>query len=158
MLMVSSYMEEQSACLKLEALGHIRVAPAGSPPNCFYSLLEDIFGYKEVQQGTPSLSTPQATPLATAPLPTDPKAFLTTPDIGSGSETFGTCGPWASLPNPYAAGACTIWPGSDQKRWSRTGLAKEFNPKFDDDVYHCPFPCCDYTPRQIIDSMCTHIR
>ena len=103
--MVSSYMEERSAHLKLEALGRIRVALAGSPPNCFYILLEDIFRYKEVQQGTPSLSTPQATPLATAPLPTDPKAFLTTPDIGSGSETVGTHGPQASLPNPYAAGA-----------------------------------------------------
>ena len=38
------------------------------------------------------------------------------------------------------------------------GLAKEFNPKFENDVYHCPFPHCDYTPRQNIDSVCTHIR
>ena len=118
MLMVSSYMDEQLACLKLEALGRIRVALAGSPPNCFYSLMEDIFGYKEVQQGTPSSSTPQTTPLATAPIPTDPKAFLMTPDIGSGSETVGTRGPWAFLPNPYTAGAHAIQPCSDQKRWS----------------------------------------
>ena len=158
MLTVSSYMDERLARLKLEALGRIRVALVGSPPNCFYSLMEDIFGYKEVQQGTPSLSTPQATPLATAPLPTDPKAFLMTPDISSGSEAVGTRGPRASLPNPYATGARTIQPGSDQKRWSQTGLAKEFNPKFEDGIYHCPFPHCDYTPRQNIDSVCTHIR
>ena len=139
MLTVSSYMDKRSAKLKLEALGRIRVALVGSPPNCFYSLMEDIFGYKYVQQGTPS-STQQPVPSTSGNLPTDPQAFLTTPDISSGSETIGARGPQSSLPNPYAAGARAIRPGSDQKRWSCTGLAKEFNLKFEDDIYHCPSP------------------
>ena len=146
MLTVSSYMDERSAKLKLEALGRIQVALAGSPPNCFYSLMEDIFSYKDVQQGTPSSSTQQPVPSTSGDLPMDPQAFLTTPDIGSGSETIGAHGPQPSLPNPYAAGACAIRPGLDQKCWSCTGFAKEFNPKFEDDLYHCPFPRCDYTP------------
>ena len=119
--------------------------------------MEDIFSYKDVQQGTPSSSTQQPVPSTSGHLPMDPQAFLTTPDIGSGLETIGARGPRLPLPNPYAAGARAIRPGSDQKRWSHTGLAKEFNLKFEDDLYHCPFPRCDYTPRQNINSVCTHI-
>ena len=133
-------MNERSAKLKLEVLGRIRVALAGSPPNYFYALMEDIFGYKDTQQPTPSSSTSQPAPMTSGLLPMDPAAFLTTPDIRSGSKTTGARGPRASLLNPYASGAKAVRPGSDQKRWSCTGLVKEFNPKFSDDVYHCPFP------------------
>ena len=103
MLTVSSYMDKRSAKLKLEALGHIRVALTGSPPNCFYSLMEDIFGYKDVQQGTPSSSTQQPVPSTAGNLPLDPQAFLTIPDTGSGSETIGAHGPRPSLPNPWGS-------------------------------------------------------
>ena len=114
MLTVSSYMDERSAHLKLEALGHIRVALAGSLPNCFCSLMEDIFGYRDVQQGAPSSSTPQTAPSTSTILPMDPADFLTSPDIASGSETIGTRGPRPSLPNPYASGAHAIRSGLDQ--------------------------------------------
>ena len=72
MLTLSSYLDERSAKYKQEALGRIRVAMAGSPPNCFHALIEDIFGYKEVEEPVVTSSgTAAATPLA-PPAPVTP--------------------------------------------------------------------------------------
>ena len=171
MLTLSSYLDERSAKYKQEALGRIRVAMAGSPPNCFHALMEDIFGYKEVEEsvvtssGT-AVATPLAPPasvtpvnvIASALLPKNPVAYQTTPSGGSGSEvSSGPKGPNATG-TPYSSCAKCILPSSDQRRWSRTGLADEYNPILTDEVYRCPFPQCLFQPRQNIDTVCAHIR
>ena len=46
MLTLESYLEEQAAKLKREALVRAQVAFAGSPPNCFHHLLVTFFSYK----------------------------------------------------------------------------------------------------------------
>ena len=101
MLTLSSYMDERSARYKQEALGRVRVALAGSPPNCFYSLLTDLFGYPSEVTVPASSTAPSASASASVPptapprpaasglLPTDPALYKTIPDIGSGSEALG---------------------------------------------------------------------
>ena len=86
-------MDERSAHYKQEALGRVRVALAGSPPNCFYSLLTDLFGYPSTPDPQPSTSAPTATAptastatLATPLLLIDPAMYKTVLDFGSGSE------------------------------------------------------------------------
>ena len=132
MLTLSSYMDERSARYKQEALGRVRVALAGSPPNCFYSLLTDLFGYPSEVTAPASSTAPSASASASVPptapprpaasglLPTDPALYKTIPDIGSGSEAPGSKSLRPTLPNPYISGAKAILPSSDNKRWSRT--------------------------------------
>ena len=170
MLTLSSYMDERSARYKQEALGRIRVALAGSPPNCFYSLLTDLFGYPSDLTAPASSMAPSASASTSAPspappkptalglLPTDPALYKTIPDIGSGSEAPGSRSLRPSLPTPYTSGAKAILPSSDNKRWSRTGLASEYEPISENELYKCPFGNCDYQPRQNLDSVCTHVR
>ena len=172
MLTLSSYMDERSAHYKQEALGRVRVALAGSPPNCFYSLLTDLFGYPSDVTAPISTTAPSASASAsasgppTAPpksvasglLPTDPALYKTIPDIGSGSEAPGSRSLRPSLLNPYISGAKAILPSSDNKRWSRTGLASEYEPISVNELYKCPFTNCDYQPRQNLDSVCTRVR
>ena len=171
MLTLSSYLNERSAKYKQEALGRIRVAMAGSPPNCFHSLMEDLFGYKEVEESVvtssgataappkaPPVPVPPVNVIASSLLPKNPAAYQTTPIEGSGLEvTSGPKGPSATG-TPYSTCAKGILPSSDQRRWSRTGLADEYNPVLADDVYSCPFPQCPFQPRQNIDTVCAHIR
>ena len=100
MLTLASYMDERSARYKQEALGRVRVALAGSPPNCFYSLLTDLFGYPSGPDPQPSTFAPTApapAPTSTIPpvtplLPTDPSLYKMLPDFGSGSEAPGPKG------------------------------------------------------------------
>ena len=127
MLTLSSYMGERSTHYKQEALGRVRVALAGSPPNCFYSLLTDLFGYPSdpnapVSFTAPSASTSTSVPTAAPPkpstsglLPSDPALCKTIPDIGSGSEAPGSKSIRPSLPNPYISGAKAILPSLDNK-------------------------------------------
>ena len=165
MLTLASYMDERSAKYKQEALGWVRVALAGSPPNCFYSLMMDLFGYPagpDPQPSTlasttapaPSSSIPPVAPL----LPTDPSLYKTIPDFGSGSEAPGPKGTRPALPSPYVSGAKAILPASDNRQWSCTSLASEYEPSIVNDLYKCPFESCDYQPRQNLDSVCTHVR
>ena len=166
MLTLSSYLDERSARYKQEALGHIRVAMAGSPPNCFYDLMEDIFGYKEVEDPTVTTTSgataaptapPSVTPvnvIASSLLPRNLATFLTAPS----SEASTASGGPSSTATPYSTCAKGILPSSDQRRWSRTGLAEEYNPTLTDEVYSCPFPACVFQPRQNIDTVCAHIR
>ena len=156
MLTLSSYMDERSARYKQEALGRVRVALAGSPPNCFYSLLTDLFGYPS--EVTAPISTALPKSMTSGLLPTDPSLYKTIPDIGSSSEAPGSRSLRPSLPNPYISGAKAILPSSDNKRWSRTGLASEYEPTSVNELYKYPFTNCDYQPRQNLDSVCTHVR
>ena len=171
MLTLSSYMDQRSARYKQEALGRVRVALAGSPPNCSYSLLTDLFGYPcdltaPVSSSTvPSTIASTSAPTAAPPkpptsglLPMDPALYKTIPDIGSGSEAPGSKSICPSLPNPYISGANAILPSLDDKRWSHTGLASEYEPISENELYKCPFTNCDYQPRQNLDSVCTHVR
>ena len=158
-------MDERSARYKQEALGRVRVALAGSPPNCFYSLLMDLFGYPSDPQ--PSTSAPTATAPALAPastippvaplLPTDPSLYKMLPDFGSGSEAPGPKGTRPALPNPYVSRAKAVLPYLDSCRWSRTGLASEYKTSIENNLYKCPFESCDYQPHQNLDSVCTHV-
>ena len=165
MLTLASYMDEWSACYKQEALGRVRVALAGSPPNCFYSLLTDLFGNPSTPDPQPSTLAPTATaltastaPLATLLLPTNPAMYKTLPDFGSGSEAPGPKGARPALPNPYVSGAKAVLPSSGSRRWSCKGLASEDEPSIENDLYKCPFENCDYQPHQNLDSVCTHVR
>ena len=166
MLTLSSYLDERSAQYKQEALGGIRVALAGSPPNCFYSLLTDLFGYPsapdpQAQAQAPTTSGPppaSSIPTPTSLLPSDPSSYKTIPDFGSGSEAPSTKSTRPSLPNPYISGAKVILPSLDNCQWSCTSLASEYEPTIKDDLYKCPFENYDYQPCQNLDSVCTHIR
>ena len=118
MLTLASYMDERSARYKQEALGQVRVALAGSPPNCFYSLLMDLFGYPSGPDPQPSTSAPTAPapiPASTIPsvtplLPTDPSLYKMLHDFGGGSEAPGPKGTQPALPNPYVSRAKPILP------------------------------------------------
>ena len=165
MLTLASYMDEQSEKYKQEALGQVRVALAGSPPNCLYSLMMDLLGYPAGPDPQPSTSapTPAPVPSSTIPpvaplLPTDPSLYKMIPDFGSGSEAPGPKGPRPALPSPYVSGAKAILPASDSRHWSRTGLASEYEPSIVNDLYKCPFESCDYQPGQNLDSVYTHVQ
>ena len=97
-------------------------------------------------------------PSATGLLPTDPALYKTIADIGSGLEASGSKNNRPSLPNPYISGAKAILPSSDNKRWSHTDLASEYEPISENNLYKCPFTNCNYQPRQNLDSVCTHVR
>ena len=149
----------------------MQVALAGSPPNCFISLICDYFGYKGEEPVASSTSAvpPAATPsqqpsgrkfVPTSLVPVDPSTFTDPPEFASGGEgptSSGTKGPKEPLLTPYQTCADGVKPSSDQKRWSRTGLATEYLPPHEDDLYSCPLPQCDYK-RQNIDTVCIHIR
>ena len=80
MLTLASYMDERSAHYKQEALGRVRVALAGSLPNCFYSLLTDLFGYPSTPDPQPFTSAPTATaPTASTAPPAAPLLQLILP-------------------------------------------------------------------------------
>ena len=172
MMTLSAYMEEKAAKYRMEALGRMRVALAGSPPNGFISLMCDYFGYKGEEPVASTTSTvPPPTTAAqptsgtsgrqfvpTSLMPVDPSTFLDPPEFGSGGEgPSGTRGPKEQLLTPYQTCADGVKPSSEQKRWSRTGLAAEYLPPHDDDLYSCPLPQCNYK-RQNIDTVCIHIR
>ena len=171
MLTLSAYMEEKAARYRMEALGRMRVALAGSPPNCFISLMCDYFGYKGEEPVASTTSTtpsgaPSSQPAAGRPfvptslVPVDPSTLVDPPEFTSGGEgpsTSGAPAPKEQLLSPYQTCADGVKPSSDPKRWSRTGLATEYLPPHDDDLYSCPLPQCDYR-RQNIDTVCIHIR
>ena len=166
MLTLLSYMDERSAHYKQEALGQVRVALVGSPPNCFYSLLTDLFGYPSAPDPQPSTSAPTATALATTStippatplLPTNPAMYKTLLNFGSRSEAPGPKGTRPALPNPYVSRAKAVLSSLDNRRWSHTGLASKYEPSIENDLYKCPFENCDYQPFQNLDSVCTHVR
>ena len=158
MLTLSAYMEEKAARYRMEALGRLRVALAGSPPNCFMSLMCDYFGYKgEEPVASTTSATPSGVPVPqpaagrvftpTSLVPMDPSKLVDTPEFASGGEgpsTSSVPAPREQLLTPYQTCADGVKPSSDQKRWSRTGLATEYLPPHENDLYACPLPQCDY--------------
>ena len=78
----------------------------------------------------------------------DPAMYKTLPDLGSGSEAPGPKGAQPALPNPYVSGAKAVLPSLDSCRWSRTGLASEYEPSIELglSLYTCPLPLeCGYS-------------
>ena len=125
----------------------------------------DFFRYQDSVPTPSDLAAPPsepapATTLSMAIHPKDPAGYQTLPDIGSGSEYVGpTKGPQPTLPTPYQAGAKGVKPGINQKHWSRMGLSVEFQPvSIEGDLYKCPFPECNFTPCQDIDTVACDIR
>ena len=59
---------------------------------------------------------------------------------------------------PEASHATLFKPGPDDQRWTKTGLSQEYLPVIGTNEYSCPFSKCNYTPRQKLDLVCTHIR
>ena len=131
----------------------------------------DYFGYKGEEpvasstSGAPPSATPSQQPpgwkfMPTSLVPVDPSTFTDPPEFASGGEgpsSTGAKGPKEQLLSPYQTCADGVKPSSDQKRWSRTGLATEYLPPHEDDLYSCPLPQCHYK-RQNIDTVCIHIR
>ena len=143
-------LDQRSAQLKQEALGRIQVALAGAPPNCFYRLMQTTFGYRSGSTvGSGDLSEGEEEPPTKRP-------------VSSTSATADkrTAKQMSSAVSPEATNATGFKPGTNSKRWSRTGLAEEYHPRGvqGEDKYSCPFPGCDYSPTQKFDTVATHIR
>ena len=163
---ITCFLDEKSAKLKHEGMDRMRVALAGSPHNCFLSIMGDFFGYQDSVPMPSDLAAPSTEPtqvpsLPAAMRPKDPSAYQTLPDIGSGPEYAAPSkGLQPTLPIPYQAGAKGVKPGTNQKHWSQTGLSAEFQPVSveGEDLYKCPFPDCNFTPCQNIDTVACHIR
>ena len=119
---IACFLDEKSAKLKSEGMDRMRVALAGSLPNCFLSLMGDLFGYCEDTTTTPqdaAATTKEPAPtigLSASLCPSDPLAYQTIPDIGSGPEYAGPSkGPQPTLPSPYQAGTKRVKPSTNQK-------------------------------------------
>ena len=168
LMCIACFLDEKSAKLKREGMDRMRVALAGSPPNCFLSLMGDFFGYQDSVPTPSDLAptssgpTPAPTSLPSMIRPKDPAAYQTLPNLGSGPEyaTSPSKGPQPALPTPYQSGAKGVKPGTNQKHWSRTGPTAEFHPVSveGEDLYKCPFTECNFTPHQNLDTVATHIR
>ena len=163
LMTLASYLDSRSAQLKREALGGIQMALAGSPPNCLYNLLKANFGY--APSSTSSTNDTEPSPGSKRPAPTDyeiPTKIRSknlgdqrTPASFKNSENSD-----GSFPSAEASHAAGFKPSTDQRRWSHTGLAADYQPRKmeGDENYSCPFPLCDFAPRQKFDAVATHIR
>ena len=166
LMCITCFLDERSAKLKCEGMDRMQVALAGSPPNCFLSLMGDFFGYQDSVPTPSDLAAPPsepapATTLSAAIHPQDPAAYQTLPDIGSRPNYVHPAkGPQPTLPTLYQANDKGVKPGINQKRWSRTRLSAEFQPVSveGEDLYKRPFPECNFTPCQNIDMVACHIR
>ena len=166
MKILACHLDERSAQLKREALGRIQVALAGAPPNCFYRLLQTTFGYKtgstsppteDLLDGEDTVCSKKAVPstsvgsVAMAKHPMSRKPFTAMPSFDVDPKT--------STASPEATNATGFKPGKLSKKWSRTGLVTEYQPRSvsGEDKYYCPFPGCDYIPTQKFDTAATHV-
>ena len=170
LLTLASYLEERAAKLKREALGRAMVAFAGSPPNCFYQLLEAFFGYKKAPASgvastvadTSFPSTLPEEPASTAAssslqVPAHLKPAMSASAFTSGSESESRASSKLSLESTQATG---FKPSLNSDLWTDTGLAKEYVPKIDSggSDYACPFPSCNRKSVAQKDTMSTHVR
>ena len=171
LLTLASHLEQRAATLKKEALGRVMVALAGSPPNCFYQLLEAFFSYKEATSSEAASTaadttlvtelkeeaTPAPSPAVGSQIPQHLKPAATLPAFTSGSESESR---QSSKLSPEATNAIGFKPLQNPDLWTDTGLAKEYIPKLDagGSDYQCPFPSCDRRSVAQKDTMSTHIR
>ena len=157
---LSCHLDKRSADLKREALGRISIALAGTPPNCFHSFMKDNFGYDV--QDTPLQSeapTEEDTEVHPATSGTE-RDLLAPPRQKTRKSAKGLSEGEGNYPPPSSTNAVAFKPGRDAKKWTKTGLAMEYLPTKSDgqEEYGCPFPACDFAPRQKLDLVCTHIR
>ena len=176
MLTLSSYLEEWAAKVCCEALGCIQVALAGAPPNSFYTTVDKFFGYGEEEEeeggngdeeadqgavGEEVLYSQKGSPrsAATSVLPPHLRSVRgrtqTVISQASGTDTDKESS--KQHINPAITKAVIFKPGPIERSWSRTGLAKEFQPTNEGGRYGCPM-CPKYEPRSNIDTVATHIR
>ena len=157
----------------------MQVALTGSPPNCLYSLLKANFGYTSsstTDKGDDPSCKRSASP-EDGPLHKRPASSVSSPEGSSnipiqiaprrkedyctlptfrGSESERANG---NFPSAEISKAVGFKPCGNPKRWSRTGLANDYEPKrVEGEIYSCPFPLCNYTPKQKFDAVATHIR
>ena len=146
----------------------MQVTLAGSPPNCLFSLLKTNFGYAQPsatadEEEPPckrlATSTSTSDGISTVPKHMRPRAKEDYHTLSSfhGSESKGTDG---NFPSAEVSRVTGFKPCSNPKHWSRTGLANDYEPKQveDEENYSCPFPLCNYAPKQKFDAVATHIR
>ena len=172
LLTLASYLEERAAKLKREALGRAMVAFAGSPPNCFYQLLEAFFSYKEApasgmastvaDTSLPSTileeppSTSASAPVPGTQIPAHLKSAMSASAFTSGSESESRA---SSKLSPESTQATSFKPSQNSELWTDMGLAKEYIPKLDAGGadYACPFPSCNRKSVAQKDTMSTHV-
>ena len=173
MLTLGSYLEEQAAKLRREALGRIQVALAGSAPNSMYTTIDSFFGYQaddEAEETPEEMERPEVTPTTRTfggfpcgptPLPPHLAAVRGKTDTvvphPSGSESEAAERSKQHI-NPTVTKATVFKPGSNERSWTRTGPPKEFLPTNQGSGnYGCPM-CPQYQPRSNLDTVATHIR
>ena len=147
LMTLASYLDSRSTQLKSEALGGIQMALVGSPPNCLYNLLKANFGY------APSSTSPtddtEPSPGSKRPASTDyeiPTKIRSknpgdqrTPASFKNSENSDE-----TFPSAEASHAAGFKPSTDQRRWSHTGLAADYQPRKmegDEKITHVPSLC-----------------
>ena len=176
MLTLSSYLEERAAKVHRKALGRIQVALAGAPPSSFYTTVDKFFGYQEEEEeeggdgdekadegaaGEEVIYSQKGSPrsAATSALPPHLRSVRgrtqTVVSQASGTDTDKES--TKQHINPAITKAVILKPGPIERSWSRTGLAKEFQPTNEGGRYGCPM-CPKYEPRSNIDTVATHIR
>ena len=152
------------------------MALAGAPPSSFYTTVDKFFGYQEEeeeeggdgdekadegaareeviysQKGSPRSA-------ATSALPPHLRSVRgrtqTVVSQASGTDTDKES--TKQHINPAITKAVIFKLGPIERSWSRTGLAKEFQPTNEGGHYGCPM-CPKYEPRSNIDTVATHIR
>ena len=139
------------------------MALSSSPPNCLYNLLKANFGY--APSSTSSTDDTEPFPGSKRPAPTDSEIptkiqFKNSGDWRTPASFKSSEYSDGNFLSAEASNAVAFKPSMDQRHWSRTGLAADYQPcKMEgDENYSCPFPLCNFAPRQKFDAVATHIR
>ena len=166
MLSLASYLDEHSAKLKQEALGHIQVGVAGAPLSHFHPFLVQNFGYSssddvasEANDTAPSAETGLVEELyfQTQQAVANIAQASTAKPSATGGGDVNKPQTHTEYVSPALTKATVFKPGVEEKFWSRTGLAKEYMPRVKEGKYSCPL-CPSYEPRSNLDTVATHIR
>ena len=167
MLSLASYLDEHSAKLKREALGHIQVGVVGAAPNHFHPFLVQNFGYSssddvasEISDTAPGTETGLVEEFysqAQQAVSQVVKTSATKSGPTGGGDAANKPQPRAKYISPALTKVTVFKPGVEEKFWSHTRLAKEYMPHVKEGKYSCPL-CPSYKPRSNLDTVVTHIR
>ena len=122
--------------------------PVPAAPRSFMASAEAAVARLSAEQAAP----PQATTALPPHLRPGSKAKSAS-QLFSGSESEGG----RQHPGPLSTHAQVFKPGPEEKYWSRTGLAKEYQPQSREGKYYCPM-CRYYEGHSNIDTVSTHIQ
>ena len=166
MLSLASYLDECSAKLKREALGHIQVGVAGAPPNHFHPFLVQNFGYSPSDDAASEVSdTAPSTEIGLVEKIYSQAQQAVSQVIKTSAAKLGPTGGGDAANKPQARAEyvsptlskATVFKPGVEKFWSHMGLAKEYMPNVKEGKYSCPL-CPSYNPRSNLDTVVTHIR